>query len=39
MRCCSAAARKAIELNRLGAAALGAGDLETAEVRLALALE
>src|SRR5271170_5924213 len=30
---------KAIELNRLGAAALGAGDLETAEVRLALALE
>jgi tetratricopeptide (TPR) repeat protein len=31
--------RKAIELNRLGAAALGAGDLETAEVRLALALE
>jgi tetratricopeptide (TPR) repeat protein len=30
---------RALELNRLGAAALGAGDLETAEVRLALALE
>jgi tetratricopeptide (TPR) repeat protein len=30
---------KAIELNRLGAAALAAGDLTTAEARLALALE
>jgi tetratricopeptide (TPR) repeat protein len=30
---------KALELNRLGAAALGAGDLPTAEARLALAIE
>ena len=30
---------KAIEMNRLGAAALGAGDLATAEARLSLALE
>jgi len=30
---------KALELNRLGAAALGAGDLATAEARLALAIE
>jgi Flp pilus assembly protein TadD len=30
---------KAIELNRLGAAALGVGDLPTAEARLALAIE
>jgi len=39
---CSAAAPlppKAIDLNRDGAAALAAGDLETAEARLALALE
>ncbi len=31
--------KKAIELNRAGAAALAIGDLETAEARLALALE
>jgi Flp pilus assembly protein TadD len=31
--------RKAIELNRAGAAAMAAGDLETAEARIALALE
>ncbi len=31
--------RKAIELNRAGAAAMAAGDLETAEARVALALE
>jgi tetratricopeptide (TPR) repeat protein len=30
---------KALEMNRLGAAALGAGDLQTAEARLAIALE
>jgi tetratricopeptide (TPR) repeat protein len=30
---------KALEMNRLGAAALGAGDLATAEARLALAIE
>src|SRR5512142_436874 len=39
---CSAAAPlppRAVELNRDGAAALAAGDLETAEARLALALE
>jgi tetratricopeptide (TPR) repeat protein len=39
---CSAAVplpKKAIELNRLGAAALGAGDLQAAEARLALAIE
>jgi Flp pilus assembly protein TadD len=39
--CASTAAlpRKAIDLNRAGAAAMAAGDLETAEARIALALE
>jgi tetratricopeptide (TPR) repeat protein len=39
--CATAAAlpRKAIDLNRAGATAMAAGDLETAEARIALALE